>query len=178
MNSITMQKIYLFGSLTMAYVSSCISAQGSILVYNNSLYTVKCIVTNQDAHNKIFYTQATLAAAPTNSDGSLQVHPVDEHYTADSHVPVGTVANVTFEHTPLNFDLQILDAAGKVVQQINIGSSLGKIVDNDPLRAVYIYSNLNSAGIPIPHGGGTIVYWDAAHPLEHPFVKNFVAKGA
>jgi hypothetical protein len=159
--------------------SSFIYAAGSIVVYNYSFYKINVVVTTQNAtqglaNPPVFsYVQATLAPAPTNQDGTLQMHPTDINYPANSNVPLGTVSNVIFSDPAKNFDIQILDASGKVIKQINVGTTLGTVVDTDLSRAVYIYSNTNNKNVSLPNIGGAVYFWDSAHPLTNPSIQTF-----
>ncbi|MBV8661019.1 MAG: hypothetical protein JO129_02655 [Candidatus Dependentiae bacterium] len=155
--------------------SSLYPSGGSFLVYNNSYYTVNFIVTTQSGNQAPQYVQAKIASAPINADGTLTVHPTDSNYVAGSNVPMGTVSNVVFANPAQDFNIQILDASGNVIKQINVGSSLGTVVNSDAARAVYIYSNLNNSGIITPAIGGAVFYWDATHPLNNPAVQAFPA---
>jgi len=103
------------------------------------------------------------------------MHPADNYYAAGSKVPMGVVSNVIFNDTAKDFNLQILDNAGNLVKQINIGSTLGAVVDTDPARSVYIYSNVNSSGSAVPDAGGAVYYWGQAHPLNNPSIQTFTA---
>lgn len=147
-----------------------LQGDGSFVVLNNSLYTIKFIATVQNSGTTL-YTQATIAPAPINSDGSLQIHPKDNYYADGSNVPVGTLGKIPFTGTAQNFDLQILDATGAVIKQINIGSTLGAVVDNDPARIVYIYNNVDSAGKTVANQGGAVYFWDANHTA--PVIQTF-----
>ena len=165
----------IIGKILIVFVaaSSSLYAGGSILVYNNSFYKVNFVVTTQNGSAPAEYIQAALVPAPTNQDGTLQTHPADTNYSAGSNVPLGTVSNVVFTDPAKNFDLQIIDATGVVVKQINVGSSLGAVVDTDPARAVYIYSNVNNAGVAVSNVGGAVYFWDVAHSLASPAVQTF-----
>lgn len=169
--------------ITVAAVSSsALCARGSIAVYNNSYYKVKLLMTTQSLaqvkDNKYSYTEAYLDAAPKNQDGTLQLHAPDANYPVGSNVPIGTVANVPFADTAKDFYIQIFDAIGRSIMYINVGSTLGTVVDNDPNRAIYIYSNVNAAGVSIPNVGGSVFYWDSAHPLDKPAIQYFPAAAA
>lgn len=168
------KNIYHYFGFIFIAISSIAQAQGSILIYNNSLYQIKCIVTTQN-NNVPSYSQTVIACAPTLSDGSLQLHPVDTNYIPGSNVPVGTIANVQFSDPAKDFDIQILDTMGKVIKQINIGTSLGQVVDNDPARVVYVYNNLDNAGVVSPNNGGAVFFWDSAHSLQSPSAQPFPA---
>lgn len=168
-------------SLISGIMPTAMLADGSILVYNNSLYNLNVVVTTQttaqagqDA-STYKYVQGAIAPAPVNADGTLVVHAVDANYPAGSNVPMGTVSNVAFTDNAIDFDIQILDAAGgRVVKQINVGKTLGTVVNSDPARMVYVYSNiLADSGKPVPNSGGQVVYWDAAHAINSPSVQTF-----
>ena len=150
-------------------------ADGSFVVHNNSLYTIKAIVTVHDAGASPIYTQATLPTAPTNADGTLQIHPTDIHYPANSNVPVGTVAHVKFQGVPTDFDVQILDEHGGLIKQINCGDSLapGQPLADDPLRVVYVYNNVDSSGAVVKNKGGAVYSWDKNHQSPNPGVQIF-----
>ncbi len=165
--------------LAMITSSSLVCAQlGSIPVYNYSLYKVNIVVTTQNAMQaaikppQFSYTQLAIAPAPCNPDGSLQIHPVDTNYVQGANVPLGTVANVVFHDQATDFDLQIINAKGKVIRQINFGKSIGAIANADPARAIYVYSNVpltqESAG-----DRGMVCYWDSNNPLQKPIVHYF-----
>lgn len=167
--------------IAIVAISSSIFAGGSINVYNNSYYKVKFVVTTQNATQAaatppaFSYVTVDLAPAPMDGTGLLQMHAVDANYITGSNVPLGTIANVAFVDTAKDFDIQILDISGKVIKQINLGKTLGTVVDTDLARAVYIYSNINSAGVSMPNSGGAVYYWDAAHPLTNPAIQTFAA---
>lgn len=151
-------------------------ADGSFTVINNSLYQIKFIatVTNSNTNsNMTLYTQALIPSAPTNTDGTLQIHPTDSNYSAGSNVPVGTVANIEFQGSAQDFNIQILNAQGAVIKQINVGTTLGPVVDNDPSRVVYIYNNIDKNGKAVANAGGSLYFWDANHSLQQPWVSNF-----
>jgi len=168
--------------IAVAAISSSIFADGSIMVYNNSLYKVNVVVTTQNATQaaatpaefSYIATTPPMVAAPTNADGTLVVHPTDTNYAAGSNVPMGTVSNVLFTDSVKDFNLQVLDTAGAVVTQINVGTTLGTVVDADPARAVYIYSNVDAAGNTVANSGVSVYFWDAQHSLATPSVQTFI----
>lgn len=167
--------------IAVVAISSSIFAGGSISVYNYSYYKVNFVVTTQNTTQAAAipptysYVQMPLVSAPTDAAGLLQMHPTDANYAANSNVPLGTVANVTFTDTAKDFDIQIYDTSGKLVKQINLGKTLGTVVDNDASRAVYIYSNINSVGLTMSNSGGAVYYWDAAHPIANPSIQTFTS---
>ncbi len=169
------------GAIIIITISSPIFADGSIVVYNNSLYKVNLVVTTQSEAQAAAkppvnsYLQALFSAAPTNADGTLVMHPASQNYVAGSNVPMGVVSNVLFNDTAKDFNLQILDTAGNLIQQINIGTTLGTVVDTDSSRSVYIYSNVDSSGVTVPDSGGAVYVWDKDHSLDNPLVQTFSA---
>ena len=158
--------------LGMFFATAMLKGDGSFVLLNKSLYTIKMIVTAQNA-GATTYTQATIPSAPTNSDGTLQIHPTDTYYVAGSNVPVGTLANVVFQGAAQNFDLQILDGKGNILKQINVGSTLGAVVNTDPARVVYVYNNVDSNGNAVANKGGAVYFWDMNHSLQQPWSANF-----
>jgi hypothetical protein len=155
--------------IAVVAISSSIFAGGSILVYNNSFYNINFVVTTQSLAqgainpNSYNYVQAAIVPAPTNSDGTLKMHATDANYVTGSNVPLGTISNI-----------QILDNSGNVISQMNLGTSLGSVVDTDPTRAVYIYSNVTKdTGVALPNAGGIVSFWDAAHALSKPSIQKF-----
>jgi hypothetical protein len=153
--------------------SSVFASGGSIMVYNNSLYKINVIVTPQNSTKPL--VQASLESAPINSDGTLVMHPTDANYLADSNVPMGTVSNILFRDSASDFDIAIMDAAGtNILTTINVGKTLGTVVDNDPARAVYVYSNLDSTGKTVANSGASVYFWDANHSLTNPAVQTFI----
>ncbi len=166
--------------LVAVAVTSSIFADGSIMVYNNSLYSLNFVVTTQsDAQkaadpNSYSYVQAAIAPTPMNPDGTVAMHAVDANYVAGSNVPLGTISNVLFTDNAIDFDVQVLDASGKIVSQINLGKSLGAVVNTDPARFVYVYSNVTpDTGVSVPNSGGEVVFWDVTHPTNSPSVQTF-----
>ena len=171
--------------IAIAAISSSVFASasttgGSIMVYNNSLYKIKVIVTTQTAAQAAANPTTTgmsallFDAAPMNADGTLVVHPTDTNYLTGSNVPQGTVSEVKFTDPAKDFDIAIMDATGtNILTTINVGKTLGTVVDNDPARAVYIYSNVDSASNPVANSGGVVYFWDAAHLLTTPSQQSF-----
>jgi hypothetical protein len=166
--------------IAVVAISSSIFAGGSILVYNNSFYNINFVVTTQSLAqgainpNSYNYVQAAIVPAPTNSDGTLKMHATDANYVTGSNVPLGTISNVMFLDPAVDFDIQILDNSGNVISQMNLGTSLGSVVDTDPTRAVYIYSNVTKdTGVALPNAGGIVSFWDAAHALSKPSIQKF-----
>ncbi len=161
-----MKKMTMLSMLSVVGLNLC---AGSLNVYNYSHYKIQVVITKNDAQGTKI--GSTLAAAPKNADGSLQIHPVDTQYVAGSNVPMGTVAAVAFDGSAKDFDIQILKDDNSVLKTINVGTSLGTVVDTDDKRAVYIYSNDN-----LPNKGGAVFYWDSAkYPLQSPSAQAFAA---
>ena len=164
----------LFFMIIMSQVM--MKADGSFTVINNSLYQIKFIatVTNSKTNSNItLYTQALIPSTPTNVDGTLQIHPTDSNYSANSNVPVGTVAHIAFQGSAQDFNIQILNAQGTVIKQINVGTALGPVIDNDPSRVVYVYNNIDTNGKAVANAGGSLYFWDVNHSLQQPWVSNF-----
>ena len=182
MYSKNMQNVVGVILIAVVAITSSTFADGSIMVYNNSLYTVNVVVTTQNATQatanpaefSYIATTPPMVAAPTNTDGTLVVHPTDTNYAAGSNVPMGSVSNVLFTDAAKDFDLQIFDSAGAKVTQINVGATLGTVVDKDPVRAVYIYSNVDSTGATVVNSGVSVYFWDATHSLATPSVQTFI----
>ncbi|MDP3788444.1 MAG: hypothetical protein Q8Q60_03985 [Candidatus Chromulinivorax sp.] len=173
MNFKNIQNIIGIMFIVVVVIPLSVFADGSILVYNNSLYKLNFVVTTESA---IPFVQASIVPAQKNPDGSLAMHPIDTIYVEGSNVPLGTIANVMFPGTAVDFDVQILDASDNIISQINLGTSLGVVVDSDPARVIYVYNNVTSdTGVSVPNSGGVVVLWDATHSLNNPSVQTFPA---
>jgi len=147
-------------------------SEGSLLVYNNSHYKINIIITVKQ-EGGLTYVQQVINPAPKNADGSLQVHPVNEVYIQDSHVPLGNVYNVKFTGPAQDFHMQIYNDKGDIIHQLNIGASIDTVTDVDTDRAVYIYSIDNK-----PNTGGAVFFWNKKHPLHDPHVQEFSAQSS
>jgi hypothetical protein len=151
-----------------------IFADGSFFIYNNSLYSLKLVVTTTDTFgNEITSQSPVIAPAPTNQNGTLQIHGDDSYYAASASVPVGTFNEVKFVGSAKDFNVQILNSADTVVSQINVGKTVGAVIDNDSARVVYVYSNVDSNGQAVANSGGAVYYWDRNLTLQSPMVQVF-----
>ena len=157
---------------TLFFTASIAYGDGSFLLLNNSLYKIKFVATVVQLGGTTAYQGQEVNPAP-NDNGVIRNHPADAHYPAGSNVPVGTFVNISFTGRAKDFDLEILDAQNQRVAIINVGATLGPVVDTDPARIVYVYNNVDSSGKPVGNKGGAVYFWDKNHPLQSPKVQTF-----